>query len=319
MIARIIADNFTKLFIGTMSVISAVSLAFYFFIIISPEFYRFLLDIGSGIDRLGFEVDSEVFWTNPNVTLIVFNVPLNEDAIFRNSGPFWEPGLYSAFLNIAFALNTSIRRKLFSKSNLLLFITSVTTFSTTSFICLFVVVFYYFAVIDKNIRNIYILLLVSFIAYYVYNTEFVGGKINIDIEKIDKSYSRFGAMVLHYEMIKQSPILGYGLTVDNAQAMMINAVQVSPNGISNLIRVYGIPISLLLYYLLFKTSVVLSGPRNKIGALLLFFVFITVAFSQDVTTRHFYYVLYFMSLAQLYGSSNPMLTNRTKKLYMYKA
>ncbi|GHT09228.1 hypothetical protein FACS189426_06970 [Bacteroidia bacterium] len=124
---------------------------------------------------------------------------------------------------------------------------------------------------------------------------FIANKIENYSDNSDKAYSRFGSHILHFEQIGQSPILGHGYNMEKNIVSILGKFEVSPNGLTFLIVFWGIPMAILFYILYFKSSLIISHS-NKKYAVLLFTVMLIVAFSQDVTNRHFYYVLAMLPL-----------------------
>lgn len=295
-IATIVFPHFNKLFVNIAYWLAGISLFFYFGTLISPSFYNFLVNISANIKPLSINDLYLDTTTNPNHTLIFYTIPL--ETKLRNNGPFWEPGMFAVIINIALAIRVIEKEKLFDKKIITLLITSITTFSTASLIATFIILIYYNIIIRRNIYSLIFLALLAFVLAPVYQSQFFKGKIDANMETIDKSYSRFGAVLHHWEQIKEDPITGMGL---NAQQMENNSkiADISPNGLTNIVRVFGIPLSLIFYFLLYKfsSSNLKFNGFNTQHAILLFFVFLIVAFSQDITTRHLFFVFIFLSFA----------------------
>lgn len=296
-IAVALGLNFGAKFINIVYLLSCMSLIFYFPALISDSFYNFLISISKNIVPLSLDINSFHKLANTSQTLVLYTISLEQK--LRNSGPFWEPGMFGVFISIAFALQVIKTKKLFEKKNIIFIITSVTTLSLSSLIATFLTIIYYDIFIVRN--RVYALLFLSILLFAVvpiYNTPYVKGKIEFNIESRNYGYSRYGAAIVHWEQIKESPLVGYGLHAQEDQDRILGTQTVTPNGITNIIRYYGIPFSILFYILLFnysKTAVLRTDKINS-GALLLFLILLIVAFSQDVTTRHFYYLLLFLGL-----------------------
>ncbi len=291
LIASIVIKNFAKVYVNILFIISIISLLFYVFINISSSGYNFLLSISNGIIPLSFNSETEILSSNPNNTLIFFTIP--HEFIFRNSGPFWEPGMFGIFLSIAFALSI-FKYGIKNNKSILFLLAGMSTLSTTTFMAFFIVIGVHLYLKKVNFYTIIGFVLLSVLIIQVYNLPFINDKINSDFNNRDKAYSRFGAMIVHYDQIIDSPWIGYGTFIDEDQEKRLGEIEVTPNGLTNVIRFFGIPFSILCYFLLFNSAYVLSSSiisNNKKYGILLFIVFIIVAFSQDITTRHFYFVL----------------------------
>ena len=283
-----VGNNFGRIFVNIVTCISAISIVMYASINLFPGIYKFLYAISLGISPLGGGIDAELT-SNPGHSLIIFFLPTVHT--IRNSGPFWEPGMFAVFINIALALNVIRTCKLADNKNIILVIASLTTLSTTSYIATISILLYFYLVINRNARSIIGILVIGICSVYFLESDFGYEKIKSNSENT-AAYSRFGAINYHVSIIKEYPISGRGFQSGEED----NKMEVSPNGLTNLIVFFGIPFSVYLYLLLLKSSFrfagCFSGNRKlAANAILIYLIFLIVAFSQDVTTRHFYYIL----------------------------
>ncbi len=291
LIASILIKDFAKVYVNIIFFIGVISLFFYALINISSSAYGFLISVSNNIIPLGFSSETEILSSNPNNTLLLFTIP--HELIYRNSGPFWEPGMFGVFLSIAFSLNM-LKYGFKSKKNIIFILAGASTLSTTTFIAFFIIIGIHLYFKKENSYTLIGFGILLLLMIQVYNLPFINDKINSDIDNSDKAYSRFGAMIVHYNQILDSPLIGYGTYIDKDQELRLGLIEVTPNGLSNVIRFFGIPFSILYYYLLYNSARILAASiipkKNKYG-ILLFIVFLLVSFSQDITTRHFYFVL----------------------------
>jgi hypothetical protein len=259
--------------------------------------------IGSIIKPIGLQEDS----IEIGKTLILFNYHFNMgpgyDGLQRNCGPFWEPGMFAVFINIALLINLYINKaSLFSRVNIVLIIALITTLSTTGIIVLFLIIISKF-ILDKRVElailYIPVVFAIVFIAYInLWKLDFIGEKITSQIDNASYTpYSRFGAALYHFEALKRSPLSGVALFPEETDKDIGENRIVTPNGISLIFYAYGIPVG-LLYYLIFYISLSrwlrYNGIDNRMIHLFFFFVFILSVFSQDVTNRHFYFMFLFL-------------------------
>jgi hypothetical protein len=304
LIASLIKATIVKDYVRIMYVISIISLVFHSLINVSNSFYNLLISISSNIIPLGF--DSSIASSNPNNTLIVFTVP--HELIYRNSGPFWEPGMFGVFLVLALCLtlyNCGIK----NRYSIVFIATIITTLSTTAIIALMFLLAVYFVNLSASFQKFLIIVLFPLITYQIISLPFIGDKVEKEMNETEKAYSRFGAFLFHYEQIQDKPLLGYGVNINDDQLERLGSVQVSPNGLSNVVRFYGIPFSIIIYILLFKSMNFLSYKAlgTKKYAIVIFLSFLIVSFSQDITTRHFSYVLLLIPLATSYTNKRQHL------------
>lgn len=307
-IASILNINFGKIFVRIMYIIGGASLFFYLLINLSTVTYDFLISISDGITPLSFTSEEADLSSNPNNTLIIHTIP--HESIYRNSGPFWEPGMFGVFLSLAFAL--SIFKKGFSsRETVVLFLAGISTISTTTLLAYLVIIGAYVLSKKTSFKTIFAVLSFMILSIYAFNLPFISEKIDKDYNNRDKGYSRFGAMIFHFEQIKDSPWIGYGAFLNEDQENRLNEVIATPNGITNVVRYFGIPFSILFFYLLFAASKTISKIELDTTkfSFILFIILLIVAFSQDVTTRHFYFVLLFLALVRCQYNEKLYLSN----------
>lgn len=117
------ADRFINTFLKIMKVIAVVSLIGFLFSAFISEI-SFLPILKNTLQR-------------EYISLIFANIPVRLDLQNRNYGPFWEPGVYQAYLIVALFFSLFYKKEN-NKFNIVLFtITMITTFSTTGIIALF--------------------------------------------------------------------------------------------------------------------------------------------------------------------------------------
>ena len=288
LVAVSVGNNFGRIFVNIVTCISAISIVMYALINLFPGIYEFLYVISLGIRSLGGGIDAELT-SNPGHSLIIFFLPAVQT--MRNSGPFWEPGMFAVFINIALVLNVLKTRKLTDNKNIILVIASLTTLSTTSYIATILIMLYFFGVINRKTSSIIGILVIGLCSVHFLESDFGYEKIKSNSENT-AAYSRFGAINYHASIIEEYPISGRGFQSGEEE----NKMEVSPNGLTNLIVFFGIPFSAYLYLLLLKSAFRFAGcfsANRKLvaNAILIYLIFLLVAFSQDVTTRHFYYIL----------------------------
>lgn len=111
-----------------------------------------------------------------------------------------------------------------------------------------------------------------------------------DNAKNTNAYSRFGAVTYHFTLLQKYLLTGRGFASEDN-----NVLLTSPNGITMILLFWGVLFGAYYYYLLYVSSKKIAyesaGESRGIYTLLIFSVLIIVAFSQDITTRHFYYFL----------------------------
>lgn len=170
---------------------------------------------------------SSIFYTQ------LFN-PLAGELTLRNCGPFWEPGAYQGFLNLALSLiilTVTNRTKWFYLVVGILVISIITTYSTGGYVVLFVNIILLLT-LEKRIDpifKIFILLLFFLCASHIYySTDFLHDKIDGDTGRLGVTSNDFGTG-LHF-------LLGYGYSSASFTESTLNTA----SGIIGLIKYSGI-------------------------------------------------------------------------------
>lgn len=309
LVLEIVKDRFHITFVNFMFFLAVISLVFFptqFF----PSVQEFIKNsIGSIISPIG---TSDIPEDYRSKTLIFFTYMWGMDTLpnimQRNCGAFWEPGMYAVFLNLALLINLYVNNtKILSVKNLSFITATITTFSTTGYIVLFIIIISIFLLRESKVKALLglpILILFVYISYtYVWKLEFMSNKINTNIEaSADSRSSRFGAILFHFEKLKQFPIGGVSIKhYEDEKRIFRNNFdrQSSPNGLSLVFFVFGIPIGILYYIFLYKGIsrwLEFNYISSKLIHFLFFLIFTLLAFSQDVTCRLFYLMFLFFTI-----------------------
>ena len=124
--------------------------------------------------------------------------------------------MFGVFLLLALIL-VLYSKGIKNKYSLVFILTIITTLSTTSLIAMLVALGFYFFRLNTSIVKILTITLFPFLIVQVVALPFVGDKINNEIDNKDTAYSRFGAFLLHVDQIKDQPLLGYGVNINDDQ------------------------------------------------------------------------------------------------------
>lgn len=256
---------------------------------------------------------------------LIFNVPdveRYEDAglfgLQRNCGFCWEPGLFASFLVMAIFFNLCrTKNNITSNPSLWILLAALfTTFSTTGYIALFVLLLtslLYRSNPIKNKKIIIFLPLMAVVAYQAYKLPFIGGKIadrsneenfvNDNMNKINTIESndeqitvdRFEGMALDFLNYIDKPIFGYGLNRENSYVNNNISEKISiSNGTVSVFAQYGSILGLLIYAGLILNSIYLRRVF-KVKDKAFFWVLMTISFSYSFIT-----IAMFMALNQYY-------------------
>lgn len=289
--------HFVDLYIKIVFLISVISLVFWC-IDFTPQGHNLLLDIGESLPQLGWDNMRETregSTANKSYTLYVYTVYFIDDLLIpQNTGPFWEHGIFCIYLIIAFYLNAIRENKIITKYNIVFIIAIITSFSSTGYVVLIVALA--FVILQRGgitFSKIFLLVMLLIGTYYISSLDFMTEKITENAMSTNES-SRFFAMVYHWQQIDKSPFIGYGPYLERAFSNLV----MSPNGWTQLLRVWGIPFSAYLLIAFFKGAGNFFREEDnsffkRIG---LFVIVMIAVFPQTLSVSYFYFFLYFYSL-----------------------
>lgn len=258
----------------------------------SASFFRGFIPTG-----FGYNVFFIFTWMDPRYGQI-------ENGIIRNAGFSWEPGRFSVMVLLAIYCNL-LRNGIKFKNNrsiIILLLSMLSTQSTTGYVG--TIALYAFWGL-KRISMSYILgitFVLIPIGYYASQLSFMQEKIlkqldlDYELQKFDKtidyvnevkqrneyiaSVGRFQAIYYEAQNIKEDPLLGYGLSPSNSYfSTHISSNFVLTGGILKIFGQYGIPLGLLLYFFLYKSSARIGKEYgvNK-GALFVIFLISSISY-----------------------------------------
>lgn len=201
--------------IRVMSGICAVSLVFYL------------------INLTGVRFTSPLHLDTKTEPLIIYTQSWDDpyhQAIFRNSGMFWEPGAFAGYIIATLLLFIDRPRLLWHKfkwHSILLFVALLTTTSTTGYIAFAVLLFFFILRWNaKGKGKIYahvaatLLVILAVLAFF--KVDFLGQKIQRELQMTERqtdadvNVSRSGSILFDIQYIVTHPVFGNGLS-DNTR------------------------------------------------------------------------------------------------------
>lgn len=241
---------FLKISIGILTILYCnqyfckfyVNILFFFAVISLICFsYNCLVGVLPYIPVNSTEVDGGYVFRVSSVLYTQLYDPISETLTIRNSGPFWEPGAFQGFLNLALLLNILFnnQNKYWMLKNIIFVITIITTFSTGGYITLFAILLFitYFKTNWHPITKILLTFIIIITSIYLYTSlNFLGEKIATDKSRTGVSFDDF-SNGLEF-------LFGYGYDISSLNNSKITTV----SALINLIKYSGI-IGLILYYL----------------------------------------------------------------------
>lgn len=240
-----------KMFVGviTLLILDKKFIKYYsgiilFFCIISLLGFAYNYVVGTlpYMPVVGFD-DGHTF----RVTSIIYTQLYNLDSLsltYRNCGPFWEPGAFQGFINLALALElltTDKRDKRWKIKIAVFIVTIITTFSTGGYIALALnILFLIFSSKSLHIESkIFLVVAFVFLALGVFfATSFLYEKVSSDSGRLGVDFTDFFSENILYTL------LGYGFSKDSFVQSNIE----SASSVYNLIRYTGLA-GIFLYFL----------------------------------------------------------------------
>lgn len=215
----------------------------------------------------------------------------------RNSGPFWEPGAFQGFINIAILLIIFYMDNIKKAKTkiIILIITLLTTQSTTGYIVfLMILVIFGFDIIRKFRINIILrcLVLVIIIASGI----FIIASNNIS-NKLDESNQstaiRSGDYKQSIRMIIEKPIFGYGPGQAKTRRELQLGISDNSNGLLSMVCTYGIIFSIYYIYRLIKGINIMFHTNNILKKICIVIIFIILDCTEGLIWLPFYLTFLF--------------------------
>lgn len=296
-IANIVYKRFVQIVINVIYWISIPSLIIYGLTFIPPAKDFLLYQLAPMFPSLN--VHDAVF-EGGGLNIIIYNfqtaVLLELVGFLRNCGPFWEPGMYAVFLNIALAFNLFIYKSSNKWINRVLLLSLATTFSTGGYVVgLLLIILVIFLRKTNPILKVISITTVVIACFYIIEFDFIGDKITtqIEIATVGNDNSRFGAILTQLKMIDASPFIG---GEDFSKYIQSGYRQTSASGILIPVVLLGIPMGLFYLLSLLAALVFLaeSYHRKKIVGWLLFIIILALSISQTILMSSFMMILLFV-------------------------
>ncbi len=237
-----------------------------------------------------------------------------EMGIRRNLGFTWEPGRYACFLVLGLYINLTINKCKIGKNRnfWILFLSLLSTCSTTGYVCIFLIFVYY--IMNRNLLvKVYVAGLFALFLPIVLAFSFMEDKIKDNMFNLDKSdiinaeyymneknmdvlvpQRGLGAWIDVRNFI-HDPLLGYASYEHSYgnTALYKGSNIVTSNGLIKIFAEHGFAYALFFYAMLFLSSVAFAKKYKVKGTLILGIVFATISFSYDFWGGFFlYFVLY---------------------------
>ena len=250
------------------------------------------------------------------LNILIYTVETTEN--FRNSGAFWEPGGFAAFLNLSLALHLIQNKFVFDRHARIVMLTLMTTFSTTGYVVFFILLI--FAMSNRMLGNItpailairlFLITAIGLLFVYLFyavpifrdkiDTQISAQQILIgDIDFDNPNFSslgRFGSMIVDLRSIQDRPLFGRGYSDSEFKAQFENYN--FTNGLTSFIGHFGLVGLAWLLYSTFSSGKSIFrqyNPEARFPAFLTIVV-LTIAFSNPIllTPLLLFFQLHFLT------------------------
>lgn len=305
----ILKDKFVVVLTKTMVLISLVS---FFFVFISyTPLHSILYKLGSRL----FPIDEYNNIKLSTILIFTFSWEYFEGVLpyVRNCGIFWESGAFAVFLNITLFLHYSTKslksiRDLLDKDAFILILALLSTTSTMGVLSLMILLSFFSFQFKSAVKYI-LLMLIVITSYLAFTTvDFIGEKINDQLNQSGSSNNRFGSAIKDFENISERPFLGWSRRIEVVfNTTVASAKTHRPNGFTNFLRNYG-----FVYFIVYFTLVYFSfknvyyyhhHAQNFYVPLFGVFLLFIVSFSEVIFDLAFLKSLMFLFTAYSYYPS----------------
>ena len=256
MIVKILDNNFVAYYVNVLYYIAIISFFFFFSFLLLPAVGNFFLHSIVPIFKVFNLAHSG------QETILIYN--LSHVNIFRNSGPFWEPGAFAGYLLIAFMLNFVKDSNIKSKKNVVFLLAIGTTISTTTFLALFVFLFF---VYFKRVKNVFFKITIAatllIIAIFAYTSlDFLGKKIEGQLEKEtsvkvlsgnSRDTGRFITIIRDMQDFKGHEWIGRGINNATRYSKQSKFFLIRSVGLTDVLVKFGIIFFIIIIYFLYKS------------------------------------------------------------------
>ncbi len=309
-VASLLRDKFSGYYVNILYFFSIISFLFFIPSLLVPAFFNFFVSsVCPFFTPLTVDPDGFYIVWPTNILFCFHECVLTE---FRNPGPFWEPGLFAVFLNLALILNLIKEKKLWTRKNTVLILALITTFSTAGYIAFFVLLISFYLVDQSMIKKILLtaILLPVLLTLY-FSLEFLHTKVEENISLAGSTTSsRFGSASVDFADFTQSPWIGWGRGVmryGGRSFAFFSEDQHRNNSVTDLLATYGIFLFLTFFYHYYQSLKALCRTSNFRTAFAGYalIVILMLGFSQSIFMKPFFYSLLFIHYTS--ESASPQL------------
>ncbi|MFW6275047.1 MAG: hypothetical protein ACOC2M_00275 [bacterium] len=264
--------RFFKIYEDFLYILSIIAIVFWVLLNIAPETVTETFSILEFSGQEGPEskiaYNFIVYTVNDYQEIPQYILNFGGIQVFRNSGFAWEPGAFAVYVNIAIFANIVRNRfKLTNKFRLTVLIFAlITTFSTTGYMMLVLLLFFY--LYNQDLKTMFwVAPLVLTAVIYLFTLPFMAEKIANNMEfntkelvynslKHNAKYQpqRFESLQIDFIDFLNHPIIGYGGHQEARWTNQMGAQISTVSGIGKIMAQYGLVGTLFFIISLWKSS-----------------------------------------------------------------
>lgn len=302
--------KFLWYFEHAVTVLTFISLIFWLSVMLFP-----------GISNILRSIAFPPYTDNIDFTIGVFGRPNGEEHLHRNNGFAWEPGRFASIIVLTMLINLFRNKFRFNNRNFWILMAGlISTFSTTGFMAFAVCIIG----ISLNYKKSGMLkwtkyIIVGGFVMFLITSPFMYEKIILtsDSDKwldeagatrraekgIEYTPQRLEGLFLEFLNVLDSPLIGYGENSDLSYVIreLFPFVELHlSNGIFKIASRLGIPLAILFYICLWKSSCVLAQLYQVRGKYLFFLLIILINVSYNFFSEP---LVIFISLCSIFISN----------------
>lgn len=307
LILKITGIKFIQCFVNILFIYALISLFFWTASNFFPGFHDFTYYLAEVLKPYTPHSITESF--------ILYTYESSQElGLYRNPGPFHEPGAFGVFLVLAIVINF-IRTKSFTdKKNIVFFIAAITTFSTATYLSLIVLLILtnLFLVGKRKAIVIFLLPVLIYFSFTAYNNlDFMGNKISqqyeeqADVSLTTPTSGRILGARKALVAISNYPLFGRGLIAKTQ--VDYTATDAAGYGWITWISKIGLPLGVLYMFYFYKAlyGYTLTYGRDKKFAMIAFISLLIVLAGQ----KHISSLIFFMIFLIAYTYKSSIVKN----------
>jgi hypothetical protein len=274
--------------------LSVIALLFWVLYLITPSTVETIVRIfefSRSYTEEGNVLANMVVFTLPNMEYSVQDFQL----LARNPGFAWEPGAFACMICLGIFCN-SLRTNFRLKGNreLWVFILALISTQSTTGLMIFIIMLLLWLLLNKKFKAT--LAAIPFLLL-LFSMPFVRDKMASEIDSLNAmdytkvnsgSFGRFYSFQLDYQEFLRHPILGLGGYSEGTLYKQMGYEFATISGIGHLLAYYGAIMTLLFFYLLFRSCHLIKLLTGTNNAYLLIVTVIGMMISYSIWTHPLY-------------------------------